>query len=159
MDSKKKVVAVGAIVVILIALVLIVRQVGPKSRAKPPVARWVCDQCGAEATKAAVNASPDCSKCDKGQMVQRVFRRCKRCGEEFEAYQMNWSPMSPRGAAKRAEADAQEKMPPTGQAAVLARRPGGTWAWIETKVGSETMSQLACPKCGPGSKDQFEKAR
>ena len=142
----------------MIALML-VRQLGPDPSQQDPIAQWVCDNCDATAAQPLENMSPDCSKCDKGQMVQRVYFRCKRCSKLFEAYQLDWSPTAPRAEPKRAEADEEEPLPegvPKDQA-LLVRRPGGKWMWADATLGRQIMTQLACPKCGAGKRDQFTK--
>jgi len=159
MQLKQTVMATIAVVVIVVAVVLVVKQLGSDPTNQDPIAQWVCDACGATATVPLENQSPDCEKCDKGQMIQRVYFRCKRCEKLFEAYQVNWSPTAPRAVDNCAEADEQEPLPegvPKDQA-ILVRRPGGKWLWGDASLGRQIMTQLACPKCGAGKRDQFTK--
>ena len=123
------------------------------------LAAWVCDACGAEATRPFESRSPDCRACAEGQMVQRVYFKCAMCGSTFEGYQVNWSPKSPRAEPERAEADAEQDRRPLDPDApsVLVRRPGGKWAWTGSRAGLAIMRKLECPRCGPGPASQFVK--
>ncbi len=149
-------VALGLIVV---ALVLVVRQFGGSDEQGDPTATWVCDGCGHEAKAPLGDTSPECPKCAEGQLVQRVFFKCKKCGEVFEAYQLNWSPLEPRAAAKAKEADASGPLQHgvRKEDTQLIRRPGGKWAWRDSRVGSRMARDLECPKCGKAKYDKFEK--
>ena len=75
MDPKKLGMVAVAVVAIVVAITLVVRQAGPDPSQQDPMARWVCDNCGEEATLPLENKSPDCQKCDTGQLVQRRYQR------------------------------------------------------------------------------------
>ncbi len=159
MQSKQIVMAVVAVVVIIGATVYIVTKLGGSSETSDPVAVWVCDNCGYEAEFPLENKSPDCPKCAEGQMVQRQYFKCKKCGEVFEAYQINWSPLAPRAADVKKEADRSGKLdagvrPEESQ---LVRKAGGKWAWRESTKGSRIARQFECPGCKANRRRDFEK--
>ena len=128
-----------------------------RSAEKPTVAaEWVCDSCGAEAALPFEPVSPDCAKCDAGQMVQRMFLKCAKCGTVFESYHKNWSSFKPRAEDLRAQADAVEpRASEHDDMQFLLRRPGGKWAWSGSKAGEAILERPRCPKCGPGPSKQF----
>ena len=150
---------VGALALIAIAVVLVVRQMGPGAEQQDPIATWVCDSCGHQAKEPLGNTSADCPECAEGQMVQRVFFKCKKCDEVFEAYQLNWSPMESRAQAKCKEADQSGSLLKgvRKEDAQLIRRPGGKWAWRDSDAGTRVARRLACPNCGEAKYDKFEK--
>ena len=159
MQSKQIVMAVVAVVVIIGATVYIVRKLGSSGETGDPVAVWVCDSCGHEDEFPLENQSPDCPKCPEGQMVQRQYFKCKKCGEAFEAYQTNWSPLAPRAADVKEEADRSGKLaagvrPEESQ---LVRESGGKWAWRESPKGSRIARQFECPGCKTSKLKDFEK--
>jgi len=159
MQPKQIWMLVFAGVLIVVAVVLIVRRLGPSEAERDPIASWVCDSCGNEAKAPLENVSEDCPKCAEGQLIQRVFYQCKKCGEVFEAYQTNWSPTAPRAQAETAEADRLSPLPagvPRAES-VLVRRPGEKWVWRDAKAGRTVARELACPKCGKGKYDDFER--
>lgn len=150
---KNTVLGIVAAVLFVVAIVLFLRRCGgSEEQAEDPIKAWVCDSCGAEAKLPLENQSPDCSACDAGQMVQRERFRCKGCGEEFEAYQVNWSPHGERAAAKRKEADEHGPLPKGVRFSEgdvqLVRAPGGKWAWSESEAGKKIKREVSCPKCG-----------
>ena len=160
MRTKKLAIMVVAVVVIGVSLAAIVTQIarGPEAERPEPTAVWVCDGCGHEAKARWTSVSADCPRCADGQMVQRVFFRCRRCGTLFEGYQVNWSPMAARAADRRKEADAHKALLPECEMdPLLARRPGGKWMWSECVGDGGVMNQLVCPKCGKGRRDEFDK--
>jgi len=150
---------IAAVVVLVAAAALLVWRMGQRPEPEAALAGWVCDRCGAEVARPFDSTSPDCPKCDHGQLVQRVLFRCKKCGTAFDAYQMCWSPRAARAEAKRAEADADPARRPLDPdaPAVLVRHPGGTWAWTGSRAGLDIMRKLRCPTCGEGPREQFEK--
>lgn len=152
-------IAVVAVVVMVLAVALIVGQLGHDPAPSDPVAVFVCDGCGREARLPHQNRSPDCPACAEGQMVQRVFFRCPACGETFEAYQANWSPYADRAADARAEADAHEPLAPEcEQDPLLLRPPGGTWRWLNCQDSTGLFWRMRCPACGhEGRRGEFEK--
>lgn len=156
------------IVLVLLVVVVLCQRGGEPPLAPDPMAQWVCDNCGKTRVAPQGDTSIDCPHCDQGQMVQRVYFRCAKCGETFEAYQMNRSPRSPRAADVRKEADvhseaecgAQEddKAPVEHPAdAALVRRPDGSWIWECTDGGVLIMHHPRCPKCGELPPGQFTK--
>ena len=126
---------------------------------KPTVeAPRVCSHCGYEAALPFEPVSPDCPKCAEGQMVQRMFFKCAKCGTVFEACHKNWSSLKPRAAQARAQADAVEpRASEHDDLQFLLRRPGGKWAWSGSQSGRATLAELECPRCGPGPRKQFVK--
>ena len=169
MDRKTIVLGLLAVGMMALAVALLVRQwsdgvgalSGMEAPEPDPPALFVCDHCGAEATLPLDNTSPDCPDCAQGQMVQRVFFRCKTCGEVFEAYQICWSPDAGRAAAKVEQADKAFADAECGGEARLVRRPGGSWLWAycggKDDPGSQVVDKLLCPKCGETRRGQFVK--
>jgi len=153
-------VVAAAVMMVVVAIVLVGMQAAREQEAarKDPMAVWVCDTCGYE-TRAPWNCvSADCPRCAEGQMVQRVFFRCRRCGKVFEGYQMNWSPMAPRAADRRTEADAHKPLAPECEMdPFLVRRPDGPWVWGECSGADDITHDLSCPRCGKGRRDEFDK--
>ncbi|MFW6163386.1 MAG: hypothetical protein ACODAJ_11510, partial [Planctomycetota bacterium] len=52
---------------IVVAVVLVARQLGGGQEQEDPVATWVCDNCGHEADQPLENVSPNCPECEEGQ--------------------------------------------------------------------------------------------
>jgi len=156
-DAKTGKLIVAVVVLVAAAGLLVWRLSGPGE--KPTVeAAWVCDACGAEAALPFEPVSPDCQKCDAGQMVQRMFLQCKKCGTVFESYHRHWSSLTPRAADLRAQADAIEpRASEHDDLQFLLRRPGGQWVWSGSKLGQSILERPQCPKCGPGPRKQFAK--
>ena len=155
-DLVAVVVALGAIGG---AAALLVEQLGTEPPPADPMALWVCDHCGREARAPLTNRSLDCGKCAEGQMVQRVFFRCRACMALFEAYQANWSPKAARAADIRKEADAHRTLAPECEEdPLLVRRPGGKWQWLDCNDATSLFFKHRCPECGrEGLRPDFEK--
>ena len=157
MNRSKTFTASVALALIGVSLLSLVCHFGARSETAEPTALWVCDTCGHSTREPLTDTSRDCPRCEGGQLVQRVFFRCKRCDTLFEGYQVVWSPQAPRAAAKRREADEQEPLPPHVHQPLLVRRPEGLWAWADASIGAKTIHELTCPHCGEGRRDQFTK--
>lgn len=168
------------ILLAVLAAILLCRRDEAPPLAPDPMAQWVCDHCGKTMAAPQGDTSMDCPHCDRGQMVQRIYFTCKKCGTTFEAYQLNRSPDAPRGAEAKKAADAaatgecgaaeDEEAPegdeaPEGEkapvehepGAALVRRPGGSWVWECTDPGRLILHHLRCPKCGELPRAQFAK--
>ena len=150
MQGKQIVLLAGAVLAIVVAVVFLMRQSGPGPEQDDPMAVWVCDGCGEAARGPLAGGSADCAKCAEGQMVQRVYFRCKQCSKAFEGYQLNRSPAAPRAEAKCGEADKSgaRSKGVTPDQTQLIRRPGGPWAWRHSTAGTRIARQLTCPQCG-----------
>lgn len=154
MDSKQIGMIAVAVVAIAAAAFLIVRHLGSSDEATVE-ATWVCDSCGAKAEAELTNTSAPCPKCSDGQLVQRVFFRCKKCEKAFEGYQVNWSPLDDRAADARKSAGAKPTQVPDKELQMI-RKPGGKWLWRVSKAGTAIARTLDCPSCGKMKRDQFD---
>ena len=121
------------ILLAVLAAILLCRRDEAPPLAPDPMAQWVCDHCGKTMAAPQGDTSMDCPHCDRGQMVQRIYFTCKKCGTTFEAYQLNRSPDAPRGAEAQKAGDAAagggcgaaggEVAPAGGEAPRSVRRP------------------------------------
>lgn len=130
--ANKAVVAVVAIVVIVAAGYLILRQVGDGAAPNtvddklalygpPEPVYYVCDECGAESTGYLRGTPFACAKCQKKAVVESVRYRCGACGKQVEVWR------------KRLAAD---------QSGYEFKLPGAAWQAMEQ------APQPKCPGCG-----------
>lgn len=154
MEPKQIGMVVVAALLIVVAVVLVMKNLGGDDAEVETL--WVCSACGEKATVPLGNQSPDCPKCSDGQLVQRVFFRCKKCDKEtFEGYQVSLSPLAERAAKARKEAGPRPKGM-LDDDLQLIRGPEGKWYWRSTAEGSRIARKMSCPTCGELKRDSFE---